>query len=239
MTMGVDREYWHGVPGPARRVGRLARPIASLVVRSGFRIQLHGVHLVPEQGPVILASNHTSLLDGPLMYGMVRRTVHALVKQEMFRGVTGRLLRAIGQIPVDRFACDPAAVKNCLAVLRRGDVLAIYPEGSRGTGNFEVVKPGAAYLAMCTGAPIVPVATLGASADPGSAKGIPPLRSTIDVVFGAPIHTAPVPWPRRRDAVRERNDELTELLRAHVRHAYALTASTDTPDPMRGTDERH
>ncbi|NDL60578.1 lysophospholipid acyltransferase family protein [Phytoactinopolyspora mesophila] len=223
MTVAAAPDYWHDVPGPRARAARAARPLASALVRSAFKVRLHNFDVIPAGGPVILASNHTSILDGPLLYALVKRPVHALVKQEMFAGPAGVALRAIGQIPVDRFACDPVAVKDCLAVLHRGDVLAIYPEGTRGPGGFEQIKPGVAYLALCTGAPVVPVAALGCSPAPGSAKGLPRLRTSIDVVAGAPIQTRPVPWPRRRDMVRERADELADSLRDHVRHACALT----------------
>lgn len=197
------------------------RPVGSAIMRTAWRIRLHHHEFVPGDGPVILASNHTGILDGPLLYSVVGRPVHALVKQEMFRGSVGRGLRWIGQIPVDRLACDPAAVKDCLAVLHRGGVVAVYPEGTRGVGDFVQVKPGAAYLALCTGAPIVPVAGFGV-AGPAGTGGLPPMRSTIDIVFGRPISTEPIPWPRRRDVVRKHADAVGMLLREHRRRAYAL-----------------
>ncbi|WP_207782191.1 lysophospholipid acyltransferase family protein [Phytoactinopolyspora limicola] len=228
-------EYWHDVPGPPGDGTRLLRPVAVGVVRGAWRVRVHGHHNIPARGPVILASNHTNIVDGPLLYGVVRRPVHALVKQEMFAGVLGPVLRYIGQIPVDRFAPDPAAVKDCLAVLHRGGVVAIYPEGTRGTGWFEQTKPGAAYLALCTGAPIVPVVCIGAGAR-GSTGRLPRLRSTIDVVFGAPIETTAVRWPRRRTVVGERADDLATRLREHVRWACELTGRDPAGRPLAGRE---
>lgn len=210
-------------PGPPTGAARAARPLVSWLARVTWRLQVHGYEQVPREGPVILAANHTGLLDGPLLYAVVRRPVHALVKQEMFAGVLGRALLAGGQIPIDRFGYDVGAIRNCLAVLRRGGVLAVFPEGTRGAGDFARTRPGAAYLALCTGAPIVPVASLGVRAPGQPTRGIPRPRSTIDVVFGAPIETTPIAWPRRRRVVRERADSLADSLRAHVRHACALT----------------
>ncbi|HZC25875.1 MAG TPA: lysophospholipid acyltransferase family protein, partial [Actinopolymorphaceae bacterium] len=126
------------------------RPLAGGAVRTFWSVRVHDRHHVPAGGPVILASNHAGVLDGPIVCGVVRRPVHALVKQEMFRGAVGGALRRLGQIPVDRFAVDVAAVKACLAVLDRGDALAIYPEGRRGAADFATMKPGVAYLALCT-----------------------------------------------------------------------------------------
>lgn len=218
-----DDEYWTTARGPGWRFTRAFRPVASLIVRSAWRINVHGQEHLPAEGPVILAANHSSVLDGPVLYGVTRRPVHALVKQEMFAGALGRGLRAIGQISVDRFACDPAAVKACLAVLDRGHVVAVYPEGTRGRGDFATVKPGVAYFAMCTGAPIVPAACLGVRADGQSKNGVPRLRSTVDVVFGPPIDVARVGWPRRQDLVRAQADLVGAELRAHLRLACELT----------------
>ena len=84
----------------------------------------------------------------------------------MFRGFLGRFLLASGQIPLDRLRTDPAAVKSCLRALRDGRAVGIYPEGSRGAGDLQRFHRGAAYLALVSGAPIVPVITLG-SREPG------------------------------------------------------------------------
>ncbi|WP_205857548.1 lysophospholipid acyltransferase family protein, partial [Phytoactinopolyspora endophytica] len=215
--------FWHDVPGPGSRGARAFRPVASAVVRTAWNIRLHGDDLVPGEGPVILAANHTSILDGPLLYGVVRRPVHALTKEEMFVGPLRWGLRMIGQIPIDRSCYDLRAIKNCLAVLDRGDVLAVYPEGTRGAGDFSVVRPGAAYLALCTGAPIVPVAGLGVRTSTKSTSSLPRLRSGIDLVFGQPIQTTPIAWPRRRHVVRELADFVADRLRSHLRYARELT----------------
>lgn len=221
----------------------MARPLAAGLARAVWRLRVHGYEHVPRHGPVILASNHTGILDGPLLYAVVRRPVHALVKQEMFSGTLGSALRVAGQIPIDRFGYDPAAIKQCLAVLRRGDVLAIFPEGTRGAGDFARTRPGAAYLALCTGAPIVPVAGLGVRAAAQRTGTIPRPRSAIDLVFGPPIETAPVRWPRRRHVVRARADALATALRAHVRDACVLTGrelpgGPAAPDPAAGNAVR-
>ncbi|NEE03343.1 lysophospholipid acyltransferase family protein [Phytoactinopolyspora halotolerans] len=219
----VEQSFWRDVPGPSARGARLFRPVASAVVRTAWRVRLHGYEMVPRRGPVILAANHTSILDGPLLYGAVRRPVHALTKREMFRGPLGWGLRAIGQIPIDRSCYDLRAVKDCLMVLSRGDVLAIYPEGTRGVGDFTVVRPGVAYLALVTGAPVVPVVGLGVRTSAASTSSLPRLRGNIDLVFGEPIETMPVSWPRRRHVVREHAAFIGEQLRKHVQYALEHT----------------
>lgn len=226
MTGMVAQPYWRADDGPPRRGLRLARPLGAGLVRTAWRVRIHDAHHVPAAGPVILAANHVGFLDGPVVWAAVRRPVHALVKQEMFRGVLGRVLRGMGQIPVDRQAVDVAAVKACLAVLERGDVLAIYPEGTRGAGDFSTIKPGVAYLALCTGAPVVPVACLG-TRQPGRPVGsVPRPRSRLDVVFGPPVRLDLTPWPRRQTVVREQARWLQKWLVAHVGYACERTGQT-------------
>ena len=108
---------------------------------------LHGVEHVPASGPVILASNHVGVADGPLLAIYGPRPVHALTKQEMFQGRLGGFLLRSGQVPLDRFNSDPAAVKACLRVLRDGGVVGIFPEGSRGSGEFHRFHRGQCRVA--------------------------------------------------------------------------------------------
>ncbi len=115
---------------------------------------------------MIFAANHIGVLDGPLLAIFAPRPVHALTKHEMFRGRTGRFLRRSGQIPLDRFAADPRAVRTALRVLRDGGAVGVFPEGTRGDGELHRFHHGAAYLALVSGAPVVPVILLG-TREPG------------------------------------------------------------------------
>ena len=130
------------------------------------RVRVTGLDHVPDTGPVILAVNHTSFMDGPLLFGLVGRPVSFLVKAEAFEpaaGLAGSILRAAGQLPVRRYQIDPAPVRYCLALLRAGGILGMFPEGSRGSGLAEQVRPGVGYFAVKTGAPVLPVAVLGSA----------------------------------------------------------------------------
>ncbi len=134
-----------------------------------FRSRAWGAKNVPRQGPVILASNHLSFSDhffGPLP---VPRKVTFLAKSEYFtgRGLKGLISRAfftgVGQIPIDR-AGGPAseqAIRTGLQVLADGNVLGIYPEGTRSPdGRLYRGKTGVARLAVESGAPVVPTAMI-------------------------------------------------------------------------------
>jgi len=212
---------------------RVLRPVAAQILRAWYDVRLHGAEHVPVHGPVLLACNHIGLFDGPLLTALAPRVVHALVKREMFEGIGGPLFRGLGQIAIHRAGVDPFPVKQSVRVLRDGGVLAVYPEGTRGRGDVAHSRLGASYLAMVTGAPVVPVAHLGTRLDGESVHAVPRRGSRVDVVFGPPLRPAcpPVAWPRRRADVAELAEELRVRLAAHVQRAVRLTGQRLPGEP--------
>lgn len=220
-----------GVPHPTRWLLHGGRPPARWLVRRRFGVRLHHPDRVPASGPVILAANHVGVVDGPVLAIFSPRPVHALTKQEMFDGRLGGFLRTAGQFPVDRFHPDPAGVRSCLRVLRDGGAIGIFPEGTRGAGDLARVHRGAAYFALVTGAPVVPVAILG-SREPGGARGaLPPRGGTVELVYGAPVRLDAVPWPRTRAHVASTSVLLRERMLDTLEEARALTGR-DLPGPL-------
>ena len=211
------------------------RPLAAWLIRRRYDVRVHLPENVPATGPVIFASNHVGVIDGPLLGIYAPRPVHALTKQEMFKGFLGRFLYWAGQIRLDRFNTDPDAVKTCLRALRDGRAVGIYPEGSRGAGDLGRFHRGAAYLALVSGAPVVPVIMLG-SRDPGGTSGSLPHRgATIDMVFGEPFHVDAVAWPRTREQVEKHSLLLREHMLVLLDQARALTGQ-ELPGPLPGRD---
>lgn len=196
-----------------------------------YEIHQRGEGQVPESGPVILASNHSGWLDGPLLFLKAPRPAHALVKHEMFTGFTGRLLRYAGQIPVHRGRSDAAALRTAADVLAAGQVMVLYPEGRRGDGELKAIQGGAAWLALVTGAPIVPVAIFG-SREPGAgSESKPPKGARIDIVYGKPLQFPAQPWPRSTAMVDDVNEQVHEHLLEHLEWAKAATRR-GTPGPL-------
>jgi 1-acyl-sn-glycerol-3-phosphate acyltransferase len=157
--------------------------------------------------------------------------VHALTKEEMFGGRLGRFLLFSGQVPLDRFNADPGAVKACLRVLRDGGAVGIFPEGTRGAGEFDRFHLGAAYLGLVSGAPIVPVVQFG-TREPGDGNSaLPKKGGHVELVYGAPYTFDAVPWPRRKQHVEDASHTLREHLLDHLAHAKALTGRT-LPGPI-------
>ncbi|TDC68994.1 1-acyl-sn-glycerol-3-phosphate acyltransferase [Streptomyces hainanensis] len=193
-------------------------------MHSGWRPRALGTWRVPAAGPVILAGNHAHNVDGPLIMATSPRPVRFLVKKEAFVGPVATYLRAIGQLRVDRDGTDRAAVGEALAVLADGGVLGIFPEGSRGEGDFAALRAGLAYFALRSAAPIVPVAVLGSNEARGRLiPGFPPLRRRIDVVYGDPFTPAAAGGRRTRAALDEATLAIQERLAAHLKEARRLT----------------
>ena len=214
---------------PATRLLHFVRPVAARLLGARWSVAVHHADRVPAAGGVILASNHVGVIDGPLLATFSPRPVHALTKQEMFEGRLGGLLRASGQVPLDRFHADPGAIRSCLRVVRDGGVVGIFPEGTRGDGELHRFHHGAAYLALVTGAPVVPVTLLGTRPSGGGRNALPVRSDGVDIVFGRPWRTTQQPWPRTREHVAA----TSVLLRGHLLSELA-TALADTRRSLPG-----
>jgi 1-acyl-sn-glycerol-3-phosphate acyltransferase len=218
-----DLPHTDRLPAPKEWGLRLARPLVRLSLRVSWRVRAHGAEHVPKSGAVILAANHIGILDGPALIAMTRRLTFALVKREAFTGAVGQFLSHVGQISLNRHEIDPQAIRRAIQILRAGKVLAVFPEGVRGGGEVAWAKGGAAYLAMVTGAPIVPVAILG-TREPGQTnRQVPGFRKSIHLVYGEPFEIPKTPWPRRKAAVAQWTSVIRERLADHVVAAQALT----------------
>jgi 1-acyl-sn-glycerol-3-phosphate acyltransferase len=157
-----------GGQGNGRRAGKnpergylIAAVVVKPLMRTWFRIRLEGEEHIPPVGPVILASNHRSNMDPVLLASALRRPVAFMAKAELFVGPLGWILRWIGQFPVRRGGIDREALRQTDAVLARGSMLGLFPEGTRGDGQFSAVHPGLAYIVVRQRRPVLPVVIFG------------------------------------------------------------------------------
>ena len=165
------------------------------LLKAIFRPWIVGRRNVPAEGAAILASNHLSFIDSVFLPLMIDRPMAFLAKSDYFTGkglkgwATRMFMKGTGQIPIDRTGgkASEASLNTGLQVLGRGDLLGIYPEGTRSPdGRLYRGKTGVARLALESGAPVVPVAMVGTNIAQPIGKVIPkPMR--IGVVVGEPL----------------------------------------------------
>ena len=165
------------------------------LLRLLFRPRIEGLEHVPPDGPAIIAGNHLSFSDHFLMPAILKRRITFLAKAEYFtgRGVKGRLtaafFRSVGQIPVDRSGKEAgqAAIREGLGVLRKGELLGIYPEGTRShDGRLYKGKVGVAVMALRAQVPVVPCAMIGTFEAQPPGQVVPSLRPVL-IRFGKPL----------------------------------------------------
>ena len=188
----------------------LARWIGTWCFVPFLRVRVHHPDRIPPRGPVVLVANHSAFVDGPLLFGLSRRRVVFLVKDEMFRGPLRWILPRIGQLAVRRGAPDRAPLVAAQGVLRGGGMVAVFPEGTRGSGEVEAAQQGAAWLARSAGAPMLPVVCRGTRRPEGSGRRF---RPKVDVLVGEAL---PVPQGRGRAELAAATEEVREALSALV-----------------------
>ncbi|MCY0958249.1 lysophospholipid acyltransferase family protein [Streptomyces sp. H27-H5] len=165
------------------------------LLRLLFRPRIEGLENIPAEGAAIIAGNHLSFSDHFLMPAILKRRITFLAKAEYFTGpgLKGRLIaaffRSAGQIPVDRSGKDAgqAALREGLGVLAKGELLGIYPEGTRShDGRLYKGKVGVAAMALGAGVPVVPCAMVGTFEIQPPGQKIPKIRR-VTIRFGEPM----------------------------------------------------
>jgi 1-acyl-sn-glycerol-3-phosphate acyltransferase len=176
-----------------------------------LRVRVHHSERIPAAGPVVLVANHSAFVDGPLLFGLLRRRAVFLVKQEMFRGPVGPLLGRIGQLAVRRGAPDRRPLIAAVAVLRAGGLVGVFPEGTRGAGEVAAAQHGAAWLARAGGAVVLPVVCRGTRRPDGARRR---LRPRVDVLVGVPL---PAPTGKGRADLAAATETIRAALAGLVR----------------------
>ena len=149
-----------------------------------FRWRISGTENIPTGG-VIIAANHISLWDPPVVGTAISRKVHFMAKEELFANpVFGWLISRLGAFPVKRGAADRTAIRTALTLLKNGSILVIFPEGTRSKdGKLGAPEAGLALLALKAGVPVVPTAIIGTNKLFRDNHLLPKFR----VLFGKPL----------------------------------------------------
>ncbi|WP_448569744.1 lysophospholipid acyltransferase family protein [Thermus sp.] len=198
-------------PNPVYRAAwYLARFLLHLLF--GYRVER--AEKVPEEGPVILAANHLSILDPIAIGAGIKRPVSFLARADVFRlPLLSWLLPRLYAIPVERGTGDLSAIKGAIRALEKGMAFGIFPEGTRSrSGRLQPFKTGVAAIAYRTGSPVVPVAVVGTEKAWPVGRKLFRLRQPIRVVYGDPI-----PVPRKTKVTHQELENLTREIEARVR----------------------
>ncbi|HEX9134289.1 MAG TPA: lysophospholipid acyltransferase family protein [Ktedonobacteraceae bacterium] len=205
---------------------RLLRGVVRLVAAIFLDVHPVGRQNVPEKGPLIIASNHLSWTDVPLIPAYLKFKVVDMAKEETFQGKMGWLVRFMGAFPVKRGEADRQSLRTAEEQLKAGRILGIFPEGTRSRiQRLGKAHAGLGMIALRTGAPVVPVAIYG------SEKAFKKFRPRVTITYGEPMLLT----PKDKKITREDIDEVTEqvmlriasMLPPEYRGVYAekLTAS--------------
>jgi len=197
---------------------RLGRLLIAPLARAVYRPRIEGRENVPRTGPVIFASNHLSFIDSIAIPVAAPRPVHFMAKSAYFEKWASRqFFTAIGAIPVERGAGQKAleALDQQRALLEDGRAVALYPEGTRSLdGRLYKGRTGVAFLALQTGAPVVPVGLLGTDKVMPVGAKIPTTKERITVRFGTPLDLSPHGAASSGRARRGATDEIMAAIHA-------------------------
>jgi 1-acyl-sn-glycerol-3-phosphate acyltransferase len=186
---------------------RLIRGVVRLIFAIILDVHLVGRQNVPETGPLIIASNHLSWADVPLIPSFLKRRVVYMAKEETFDGKMGWLVRFLGAFPVKRGEADRHSLRTAMEQLKSGHIVSIFPEGTRSKiHTLGQAHAGLGMIALRSGAPVVPVAIYG------SEKAFKKFRPRITITFGEPLILA----PKGKKITREDIDESTEQVMLRI-----------------------
>lgn len=196
------------------------RTIVTVFCRVWCRMTIDGRDNFPKTGPFILAPTHRSIIDTPVASGVYRKRMRFMGADKWWSNKHfGKLLTALGGFPVTRGTADREALKRCIAVIEGGEPLVLFPEGERKSGP--IVQPlfeGAAYVAMKTGVPIVPIGIGGSErVMPKGARFIHPRKLYVMVGKPLTVHVAESAKEQRAAA-----RQLTAELHAELQRLFDI-----------------
>jgi len=217
---------------------RFGRLLSRIFIPAFGSIEVVGREHVPPEGPLIIAPNHQSNADPPVLVYAVPRPLYFMAKRSLFAGpVASYFLRAVHVYPVDRDGRDVDALRWALGLLASGRPLVLFPEGTRSPGALQEATEGLAYIALRSGAPVLPVAITGTEQVPGMFR-IAFHFKRLRVVIGEPLTLPRVEGPIERAALRSATDQvmgrIAALLPPSHRGFYADPAEDARPQPSTG-----
>lgn len=155
-----------------------------------FGYKVIGLENIPKDASAILSSNHSSFWDPPLLGSLTYRRTYYMAKAELFKNkIFAAMISFMGAFPIERKTADKGAMKEALALLEnKNSLLCVFPEGTRNkTGKRAAIFPGAAFLSIKGGAPIVPIAIIEEKKNKKSKSRLP-FNSKVTINIGKPMY---------------------------------------------------
>ncbi|MEO7415249.1 MAG: lysophospholipid acyltransferase family protein [Opitutaceae bacterium] len=197
------------------RVYGLFHYISVVVYDMFFRGEVIGIEHLPKTGAFLIASNHASHLDSPIIGSQVRRQVCFFGRKNLWKpGIAAWWLDAVGTIPVDRDGGQAlSAIKRVLRALANDKVLILFPEGTRSPdGGLQTPKPGVGMIVCSTQVPVVPARIFGSFEAFGKGIGFPRAGNPVSVVFGPPLSPSQYDPGAGKDRYQQASERIFEVI---------------------------
>ena len=204
----TNNQFW--TPRPIYRWGHR---LTSLFCKTVGRLETHGIAHIPREGGVLLISNHVSFLDPVIIGSAANREIHFMARSTAFDipGL-GKLISVYNAYPVNRGAPDLGALRRTISLLQDGNVVLMFPEGTRSVdGTLGKARDGACFIAHRAGVPTIPVFHSGAERVlPRNSKRL--RRSKLRVIFGEPLELTTEEFETRREMYQHMGNQMMEAI---------------------------
>ena len=167
---------------------RLAQKLSFGYLKIFHGIKISGLQNVPKDGPFIVACNHASYIDPPAVGCKIPRNLHYFARSSLFFWPLGLLIKKLNSIPVDRAQLDLSTLRKVLKILKEGNPILVFPEGTRTpNGEIQDAQKGLGLLVHKSGVPVIPARLHGAYDILGKGKIIPRVGRRLYLNFGKQI----------------------------------------------------
>lgn len=181
----------------------MTRGLARILFKTWFRVKARGLEHIPKDGPVIVCCNHISLWDPPVLGVWLPRKIRYMAKAELFKiPVFGGFIRMLGAFPVKRGGVSKESIRLSLDLLKQGELIGVFPEGTRNRSGLHAAKRGAVHLAFKSGAVVVPAAII-ASYRP---------FSKVFVIYGEPVDISAYVEENTTEAQEQATDKIMQAI---------------------------
>ena len=204
----TNNQFW-----TSRAVYRWGHRLTNIFCKTMGHLEAQGVHHIPREGGVLLVSNHVSFLDPVIIGSAANREIHFMARSNAFDipGL-GKLISVYNAYPVNRGAPDLKALRNTISLLKNGNVVLIFPEGTRSVdGTLGKARDGACFIAHRAGVPTIPVFHSGAERMlPRNSRRL--RRAKLSVAFGTPLELTPGAFETNREMYQQMGNQMMEAI---------------------------